>query len=54
MVNCSFCSNKIKRGTGKMFVKNDGSIFMWCSSKCEKNFFMGKEKKRLKWTKEKK
>lgn len=50
MVNCSFCGNKIRPGTGKMFVKTDGSIMMWCSSKCEKNYQMGRVAKHLKWT----
>jgi large subunit ribosomal protein L24e len=53
MANCSFCGKKIKEGTGKMFVKADGTIIMWCSSKCEKNFMMGREAKKLKWTKKK-
>jgi len=42
------------KGTGKMFVKNTGELFYFDKSKCEKNFFMGREKKRLKWTKQEK
>ena len=34
---CSFCGQEIEPGTGKMFVKRDGSVFHYCSSKCEKN-----------------
>lgn len=37
-----------------MFVKNDGSIYYWCSKKCEKNFLMGRNPKKMKWTKPKK
>ncbi len=34
---CSFCGNNIEPGTGKMFVKKDGTVLYFCSSKCEKN-----------------
>lgn len=33
-----------------MYVKNTGEIFYWCSHKCEKNYEMGRDKKKLKWT----
>lgn len=42
------------KGTGKMFVKNTGELFYFDKSKCEKNFFMRREKKKLKWTKQEK
>jgi|YelNatPaOPRAMG01_1025707.scaffolds.fasta_scaffold508550_1 large subunit ribosomal protein L24e len=48
-MKCSFCGRQIPPGTGKMFVKNNGEIFYWCSSKCEKNFLMGRSVKKLKW-----
>lgn len=50
-MKCSFCSANIQKGTGKMFVRGDGSIFYFCSSKCEKNFGLGREPKKMKWTK---
>jgi len=50
-MKCSFCDKTIKSGTGKMFVKNDGTIYYWCSMKCEKNFKMGRNPKKLKWAK---
>jgi len=25
----------MKSGTGKMFVKNDGTVYYWCSRRCE-------------------
>lgn len=34
---CSFCGKKIEYGSGKMFVKKDGSVLYFCSSKCENN-----------------
>lgn len=49
-MKCSFCKNTIESGTGKMFVKNDGTIFIWCGSKCEKNYFLGREPGKKKWT----
>lgn len=50
-MKCTFCGNDIKKGTGKMFVKNDGKIFYFCSSKCEKNLLKLKRVAReTKWT----
>ncbi|MEM5811172.1 MAG: 50S ribosomal protein L24e [Candidatus Aenigmatarchaeota archaeon] len=49
-MNCSFCKSELKFGSGKMFVKKDGTIYYFCSSKCEKYFLMGKNPKKLKWT----
>ena len=53
-MRCSFCGTTITAGTGKMFVKTDGTIYYWCSSKCEKNQMMGRSKVKLKWTRAKK
>jgi len=53
MSKCSFCNKKFEQGTGKMFVKTTGKIFFFCSSKCEKNFILGRNPKRLGWTKKK-
>ncbi len=34
-----------------MYVKNDGSILWFCSSKCRKNFLkLGRNPRKLKWT----
>jgi large subunit ribosomal protein L24e len=52
-MKCSFCNKTIQRGTGKMFVKNTGEILYFCSSKCEKNYQMGRESKKLKWARAK-
>jgi len=37
MPRCNFCKSDIGKGTGKMFVKNTGKIFWFCTRKCEKN-----------------
>lgn len=34
---CSFCGAPIEPGTGKMFVKKDGSILFFDANKCYKN-----------------
>jgi len=48
-MKCSICRTNIARGTGKMYVRNDGRIFYFCSSKCHKNFKLGRVEKGLKW-----
>ena len=53
-MKCTFCGTNIARGTGKMSVKNTGVIFYFDKSKCQKNFFMGRERKKLKWTRQEK
>lgn len=51
MVKCSFCGDNIHKGTGKLFVKKDGKIFRFCSSKCEKNTLKLKRNPRtVQWT----
>lgn len=51
MVKCSFCGNIIEKGTGKMYIKSDGKVLYFCSTKCEKNMLKLKRKPRnLKWT----
>lgn len=49
---CSFCGNMLEQGTGKMFVKMDGSVLYFCSMKCEKNMLkLKRSPRRTKWTK---
>ena len=50
-LKCSFCGNVIPQGQGLMYVKNDGRILYFCSSKCDRNTEMGRVPKRKKWTK---
>ncbi|MFP4111995.1 MAG: 50S ribosomal protein L24e [Candidatus Woesearchaeota archaeon] len=53
MVDCSFCGKGIPRGTGKMYIKKDGKVFRYCSSKCEKNqLSLGRKARRVNWTEE--
>ncbi len=51
MVKCSFCGKEIKPGTGLMYVKTNGSVLYFCSSKCFKNALKLKRKPiDVKWT----
>ena len=51
MPNCSFCDSPVSKGTGMIYVKKDGTIFNFCSSKCRKNSLdLGREGRRQKWT----
>lgn len=53
MALCSFCGAKITPGTGKLFVKNDGKTFTFCSRRCERNLLELKRKAReTPWTRE--
>jgi large subunit ribosomal protein L24e len=51
MTLCSFCGHPLERGTGKMYVKSDGSIQFFCARKCEKNSEI-RDKKKVPWTAE--
>jgi large subunit ribosomal protein L24e len=54
MVNrrvCSFCGNPFEVGTGTMFIRKDGSVLYFCSSKCEKNMLKLKRiPRKVLWT----
>jgi len=47
---CSFCGEQMEPGTGKMYVRKDGQIFFYCSTKCQKNHKMGRIPRRVRWT----
>ncbi|MGL6298930.1 MAG: 50S ribosomal protein L24e [Methanobacteriaceae archaeon] len=50
---CSFCNKEMEEGTGKMYVKKDGSVYFFCTSKCEKNMIkLGRVPRKVKWVKE--
>jgi large subunit ribosomal protein L24e len=49
---CSFCGDDFPAGTGMMYIKNDGTILWFCSSKCRKSSLKFKrDARKLKWTK---
>ena len=37
-------------GTGKMFVLKNGNVKYFCANKCERNWQMKRDPKKLKWT----
>jgi large subunit ribosomal protein L24e len=48
---CSFCGSEFPAGTGMMFVKTDGAILWFDSSKCKKSSMLFKrDARKLKWT----
>jgi large subunit ribosomal protein L24e len=48
---CSFCGIDIEPGTGRMYAKKDGTIFLFCSHKCYMNMIMMKRvPRRTEWT----
>jgi len=47
---CSFCGKDFPFGVGIIYVKNDGTILRFCSSKCRKNALKLKRvPRKLKW-----
>ena len=50
-MKCSFCGDNLPKGRGKMLVKGSGQTFTFCNSKCQRNFRLGRNGKRTKWTK---
>lgn len=50
MVKCSFCGDPIPPSKGKIFAKNDGRIFYFHGSKCQKNFKLGRQGVKTGWT----
>lgn len=51
MVKCSFCGNRLEPGTGKMYALKSNVVKYFCSKKCERSWKMGRNPKKLKWTK---
>ncbi|HSV42097.1 MAG TPA: 50S ribosomal protein L24e, partial [Methanomassiliicoccales archaeon] len=49
---CSFCGEQIEPGTGKMYVRKDGTALLFCTNKCYKNMIELKRVPRnVTWTK---
>lgn len=50
-MKCSFCNTTPPRGTGKYFVRKNGKVLFFCSTKCERNLLkLGRVGRELKWT----
>jgi large subunit ribosomal protein L24e len=51
LTKCSFCGETVNKGTGKLYVKSDGSVFLFCSGKCEANLLkLKREPSKTRWT----
>ena len=51
MAKCTFCSNNIESGTGKIYVQKDAKVLYFCSMKCEKNHIkLGRKFLETKWS----
>jgi large subunit ribosomal protein L24e len=51
MVKCSFCGQDLPLGGGKLYAKKEGTVFHFCSSKCEKNQIqLGRKPVKTRWT----
>ena len=50
-LRCTFCGHEFNAGTGMIYVKNDGSVLRFCSSKCRKSALdLKRDPRKLKWT----
>jgi large subunit ribosomal protein L24e len=48
---CSFCGTDIEPGTGKLYIKKDGTKYNFCSNKCQKNQIgLKRVNRNVKWT----
>jgi large subunit ribosomal protein L24e len=48
---CTFCGEEIEPGTGRMYIKKDGVVYNFCTSKCFKNMIvLGRVPRRTTWT----
>ena len=51
MPKCSFSGKEIAPGTGKMFVRDDGTVLWFRTSKEEKNYLkLKRDPRKFKWT----
>jgi large subunit ribosomal protein L24e len=51
MAKCSFCTNLLSEGTGKLVIQKTGKMNYFCSSKCERNLLiLGRDPRKFKWT----
>lgn len=53
-IKCSYCKKLMPNGTGKLFVRKDGTIYYLCSSKCQNNMKLGRLPRKLSWIKKNK
>jgi len=48
---CSFCGKDLEPGSGKMYIKRDGTVYYFCSHKCQINKIqLNRDSRKFKWT----
>ncbi len=51
MSNCTFCGSDIEAGTGKMYVRKDGTVWRFCAAKCQRNQIgLKRINRQVRWT----
>lgn len=51
LVKCTFCGIDIAQGIGKLYATKEGTVYYFCSSKCERNKLKLKRKQqKVRWT----
>ena len=53
MPKCSFCQRGYEFPRGLTLVLNDGKVLQFCSSKCIKNWKLGRMGKKTNWVRKK-
>jgi len=55
MERCSFCGREIENPAAKfLYVTKRGRVYTFCSGKCRKNFLLGRDPRKVKWTQHRK
>lgn len=49
MVKCSYCGRQAKQSKLRIFVEISGRILNFCSSKCRRNYNLGRDAKKVGW-----
>jgi len=49
MTECSFCKKNYEIPRGLTFVLPNGELLYFCSSKCQKNYKLGRVGKKVNW-----
>ncbi|MEX0569348.1 MAG: TRASH domain-containing protein [Candidatus Njordarchaeota archaeon] len=51
MVKCNFCGKEITNpATRFIYVTKRGRVYNFCSGKCRKNFLLGRDPRKIKWS----
>ena len=54
MPRCTFCKEIYEWPRGLTLVLNDGKVLSFCSGKCQKNFNLKRDSKKVNWVKREK